>query len=62
VLNQDAIFEKCNLGFVTLLPNRHDSLNRLTAREELGLGQNRCTTSALIAALASALLFGFDAG
>src|SRR5690625_3337245 len=62
VLDQDVVLEHRHLGEIVLLSHGHDAFHRLAAGEELGLGDDRWPTTPRLAALATALLLGFDPG
>ena len=61
VLDEDAVLEHAHLGAALLVAHDHDAVDGLTAGEELGLGDDRAATTGL-AALATALLLGLEAG
>jgi hypothetical protein len=60
VLDEYAVFEHGDLGTTLRLTDDHDAVHRLATREELGLGENRGTTSPGITALAAALSLSFE--
>jgi hypothetical protein len=60
VLDEYAVFEHGDLGATLRLTDDHDAVHRLATREELGLGEDRGTTSPGITALAAALTLGFQ--
>ena len=66
VLDQDAVLEDADLGHrtgtvgVLLLADHHDAIHGLATREELGLRQDRLTTTARLTAVAPALSLGLE--
>ena len=61
MLDEDAVLEDADLGAVADVAHDHDPVDALAPGQELGLGDDRPAPSGL-AALASALLLGFEAG
>jgi hypothetical protein len=61
MLYQDAVFEHGYLRALPGLAHRHDAVNRLTACEELGFGQDWGATTTGLATLSAPLLLGLQA-
>ena len=60
VLDEDGVLEDGDLGVVVALAHDHLALDRLAAGQELGLGHDRGTTAAGLAALAAPLLLRLE--
>src|SRR5712691_3519202 len=62
VLDQHAVLEHRDLGAVLALADHHGPLDRLTAGEELRLGDDRRAAATGLPALAAPLLLGLEPG
>ncbi len=61
VLDEHAVFEHGDLDAAELRAHHHDAVDALATREELGLGDDRTTTTG-VASVTAALLLGLEAG
>ena len=62
MLDEHVVLEDGDLRVVVLLAHHHLAVDRLATGQELGLGDDRCTATSGLAALAAALLLGLEAG
>jgi hypothetical protein len=56
VLNQDVVFQYGDLRTVVALTHHHDAINGLPTSQELGLSQDRRTTTARLTTFTTTLL------
>ena len=62
VLNQNAVFENCDLSAVFTLTNNHHAINCLTTSEELSLSEDRGASTSCLTAFTSTLLLSLESG
>jgi len=60
MLHEYAVFEHGDLCAGAGLAYDHHTLDVFATREELGFGQNRCATTAMLATFATTLTLGFE--